>query len=164
MCSEELEVTLGRLLQKAGWTLATAESCTGGLIGHRVTNVPGSSTYFLGGVIAYSNLVKERVLGVRPETLSRYGAVSEETAQEMSLGAGRLFGADVSMAVTGIAGPTGGSIDKPIGLVYVAIRGPHQTLCRSFRFDGDRLRIKHQSADAALCMAIEVLAGQQQST
>jgi nicotinamide-nucleotide amidase len=111
---EALEVMIGQLLQKHRLTLATAESCTGGLIGHRLTDVPGSSDYFLGGIIAYSNEIKERLLGVQLETLQAHGAVSAETAIEMAR-ASRVLGADVAVSVTGIAGPGGGTADKPSG-------------------------------------------------
>jgi nicotinamide-nucleotide amidase len=114
-----LEEAVGRLLAERG--LAVAESCTGGLIAHRLTNAPGSSRYFLGGVVAYANEVKERVLGVRPGTLREDGAVSREAALEMARGVRRLLGADIAISATGIAGPTGGMPEKPVGLVYVAL-------------------------------------------
>jgi len=145
-----LEKEIGDLLKKAGLTLAVAESCTGGLLGHRITNVPGSSAYFLGGVIAYSNRVKEEVLGVSHETLQRVGAVSEETALQMARGVRRLLKADIGVAVTGIAGPTGGTPTKPVGLVYVAISTPDYERCEKHIWQGNREENKRLSSEAAL--------------
>jgi len=148
-------VTLGRLLSEAGLTLALAESCTGGLVAHRVTNVPGSSAYFLGGVVSYSNEAKQRILGVAPATLDAHGAVSEETAGEMARGARRLFGADLAASVTGIAGPGGGTPDKPVGLVYVAVSSRAGERCERFLWSGDREANKRESAQAVLRMLVE---------
>ena len=116
---ERVEKSVGRMLRDRGLTLAVAESCTGGLICHRLTQVPGCSGYFLGGAIAYSNAVKIALLGVAAKTLARDGAVSRRTAREMARGARRAFEADAAVAVTGIAGPGGGSKAKPVGLVYL---------------------------------------------
>ncbi|MFT4571838.1 MAG: nicotinamide-nucleotide amidase [Hyphomicrobiaceae bacterium] len=116
-----MEEVVGNLLRANGLKLASAESCTGGLIGHRVTDVAGSSEYYAGGIVAYSNDLKEGLLGVRGETLARYGAVSEETAREMAEGACRVTGADLGVATTGIAGPGGGTDEKPVGTVAVAL-------------------------------------------
>jgi PncC family amidohydrolase len=146
------EVVLGQLLTDAGLTLAVAESCTGGLIGHRITNVAGSSHYFVGGVVAYSYDAKERVLGVNHDELYDYGAVSEAVARDMARGVRRLFGTDLSVAVTGIAGPGGGLPDKPVGLVYIALSTRTDTRCERFIWDGDREANKALSADAALKM------------
>src|SRR3989304_5781049 len=121
MMGEKLEEVVGKLLTERKMTLALGESCPGGLVGHRLTNVPGSSSYVLGGIVAYSNEAKERLLGVRHETLEEQGAVSPETAIEMARGARAALGADVGLSVTGIAGPGGGTPDKPVGLVYVAL-------------------------------------------
>jgi nicotinamide-nucleotide amidase len=118
---EGMEETVGRLLARRGLTLAVAESCTGGLIGHRITDVPGSSAYFLLGVITYSNAAKERQLGVRASTLAEHGAVSAETAAEMAEGVRRAAGASLGLATTGIAGPGGGSAEKPVGTVCVGL-------------------------------------------
>ena len=147
-----LEEIVGRLLTEQGLTIAVAESCTGGLIAHQLTNVPGSSAYFIGGVVAYSNEVKERVLGVSSEILSLYGAVSEECAREMARGARCLFGADVAISSTGIAGPTGGTPEKPVGLVYVALATPDLERCERHLWQGDRLENKLQTSEAALEM------------
>ena len=118
---ETISMAIGKLLQQQGAMVATAESCTGGLIGNLITETPGSSAYYKGGIIAYSNELKERLLGVRHETLEQYGAVSEETAVEMARGSLAATGADYAIATTGISGPTGATEDKPLGLVYVAV-------------------------------------------
>lgn len=152
-----LEEIVGRLLTEQGLTIAVAESCTGGLIAHRLTNVPGSSAYFIGGVVAYSNQVKERVLEVSRETLSVYGAVSEETAREMARGARRLFDTDVAISATGIAGPTGGTPQKPVGLAYVALAAQDLERCEQHLWHGRRLRNKWQASEAALEMLREYL-------
>lgn len=152
-----LEEIVGRLLAEQGLTIAVAESCTGGLIAHRLTNVPGSSAYFMGGVVAYANEVKERVLGVSGETLSAHGAVSEETAREMARGARRLFGTDVAISSTGIAGPTGGTPQKPVGLVYVALATQGLERCERHLWRGDRLENKRRTAEAALEMLRQYL-------
>lgn len=150
---DSLESVVGRLLQAKGMRLATAESCTGGLIAHRITNVPGSSAYFGQGWIVYSNEAKTRELGVNPKTLERFGAVSEEVAQEMAQGALQRSGADIAVAVTGIAGPTGGTPTKPVGTVCFAVATAQgsQTVTRSFR--GSREDIKWRSASEALNLA-----------
>jgi PncC family amidohydrolase len=138
-------------LSQRGLTLAAAESCTGGLVGHRLTNVPGSSACFLGGVIAYDNGVKAHVLGVDEGLLEREGAVSEPVAVAMALGVRRLLNADLGVSVTGIAGPSGGTPEKPVGTVFIALadRTGH-TVVRSFRWEGDRQANKERSAQAAL--------------
>lgn len=147
-----LEELVARLLTEQGLTIAVAESCTGGLIAHQLTNVPGSSAYLVGGVVAYSNEVKERVLGVSGETLSAYGAVSEETAREMARRARRLFDTDLAISATGIAGPTGGTPDKPVGLVYVALAAPDLERCERHLWRGNRLENKRRTSEAALEM------------
>jgi PncC family amidohydrolase len=152
-----IEERVGALLADQGLTLVTAESCTGGLLAHRITNVPGSSAYYVGGVVAYADRVKEESLGVRRETLLVYGAVGEETAREMASGARQRMGADVAVSITGIAGPTGGTPEKPVGLVYVALSAPHVEICRRHIWQGDRLANKRQSADAALQLLLDYL-------
>lgn len=152
-----LEELVGRLLAEQGLTIAVAESCTGGLIAHRLTNVPGSSAYFIGGVVAYANEVKEQVLGVSGETLSACGAISEETVREMARGARRLFDTDVAISATGIAGPTGGTPDKPVGLVYVALAAQDFERCEQHLWQGDRLENKRRTAEAALEMLRQYL-------
>jgi PncC family amidohydrolase len=153
------EIRVGELLRQHGATLATAESCTGGLIGHLLTNVSGSSDYYLGGVIAYANQVKQQRLGVRAETLATVGAVSEETAIRMARGVRGLLGTDYGLAVTGIAGPTGGSEDKPVGLTYIALAGPEAERCERHVWTRDRLGNKQATARRALQMLIEHLEG-----
>ncbi|MDW8325050.1 MAG: CinA family protein [Anaerolineales bacterium] len=157
--TSDLESEIGRLLTERRLTLATAESCTGGLVGHRLTNVPGSSAYFLGGIIAYSNDAKERLLGVRRETLSEHGAVSEATVREMACGVRHTLGADIGLAVTGIAGPGGGLPDKPVGLVWLALSARDAEIVRRFVWDGDRLNNKERSAEAALELVRDYLLG-----
>lgn len=157
MQSTDLEKQIGELLSERGWTLAVAESCTGGLLGHRITSVSGSSSYFQGGVISYSNEAKESVLGVPEETLIEHGAVSEETAQAMAQGARRLLGTDVALSVTGIAGPTGGTTEKPVGLVYVGLAAEGADLWEKHIWQGDRAENKEQSAEAALKLLLEYL-------
>jgi PncC family amidohydrolase len=155
---EALEVLIGQLLNQQHLTLATAESCTGGLIGHRLTEVPGSSDYFRGGIIAYSNEIKERVLGVSHATLESYGAVSAETAIEMARGARRVLQTDLAVSVTGIAGPGGGSADKPIGLTYIAVAAERYERVARFVWKSDRSGNKQSSSEAALQMVIAYLA------
>ena len=148
---EGMEETVGRLLRERGLTLAVAESCTGGLVGHRLTEVPGSSEYFLMGVVSYSNDAKERLLGVRPETLRGAGAVSTQAAEEMAAGVRRLSGADLGLATTGVAGPGGGSPEKPVGTVCVALAWEGGSWSR--RYDlGERSRdwVKGMAAQTAL--------------
>lgn len=157
----EIELQVGALLMGQGLTLASAESCTGGLIGHRITNVPGSSAYFVGGVVSYSNELKEQLLGVSHETLLAHGAVSEETARAMARGARERLGASVGLAATGIAGPGGGSADKPVGLVYVALAAPDAELCQRRLLQGSRVENKEQSAEAALRLLLHYLEGRQ---
>ncbi len=148
--SLELEAEVGELLRAKGLTLAVAESCTGGLLAHLITNVPGSSEYFRGGVVAYSNQAKEQLLGVRRETLEREGAVSAATAQEMARGVRERFGSDLALAITGIAGPGGGTPEKPVGLVYIALATADSVHVERHLWEGDRLRNKLRSARRAL--------------
>jgi PncC family amidohydrolase len=138
-------------------TIAVAESATGGLISHRITNVPGSSDYFKGSVVSYANEAKVRVLGVAEETIAKYGAVSEETGREMAEGVRRLLNADIGLSDTGIAGPTGATPDKPVGLFYIALSAAKGTHCQRHIFRGDRLENKHSAAEAALVMLREYL-------
>ena len=154
---EKLEVIVGHMLAERKLKLATAESCTGGLVGHRLTNVPGSSSYLEGGVIAYSYEAKERLLGVHHDTLYEHGAVSAETALEMARGARKALGADIGIAVTGIAGPGGGLPGKPVGLVYIALSARTVERVEHFRWDSDREGNKELSAEAALAMLKEFL-------
>lgn len=150
--SLSLEAEVGQLLARHALTLAVAESCTGGLIGHRLTNVPGSSEYFLGGVVAYSYDAKEHLLGVRHNTLYDHGAVSEPVVREMARGVRRALGADVGLAVTGIAGPGGGLPGKPVGLTWIALSARDADETESHIWNGDRESNKAQSAEAVLVL------------
>jgi len=161
MNPEPLEKVVGRLLTAQKLTIALAESCTGGLIAHRLTNVPGSSAYFIGGVVSYANEAKVRMLGVSPQTLQMHGAVSEETAREMARGARHLFQTDIALAVTGIAGPGGGTPEKPVGLTYIALTAEDLERCERYLWRGDRWAIKEQSAEAALGLLREYLEARQ---
>jgi PncC family amidohydrolase len=157
---DALESVIGRLLKQRGLTLAVAESCTGGLVSHRITDVPGSSAYYLGSVTAYANTIKERVLRVRRGTLRRHGAVSEQTALEMARGVRQMLGADIGLAVTGIAGPEGGTPEKPVGLVFVALAAPEGDWVERYIWDGDRWQNKARSAEAALDLLRRYLEGE----
>lgn len=151
-----IEETLGSHLAEKGYFLATAESCTGGLIASRITNIPGSSQYFLGSMITYSNQAKTRWLGVKEETLAAYGAVSRPTVEEMALGLVRNLEGFCSpaklltLAVSGIAGPNGGTPGKPVGYVWIAWSFNAMVRSENFHFQGERISIKEQSADQAL--------------
>ncbi len=150
--AKKLEETTGGLLRTHGLSLAVAESCTGGLVAHMITQIAGSSDYFLGGVIAYSNRAKMKLLGVKRTTLNRYGAVSSETAAEMAKGAQDIFGADSALSTTGIAGPAGGTDAKPVGLVYIALAMKGKTITARHVFTGTRHEIKARAARASLRM------------
>ena len=156
-----LAVELGHLLRVRGLTLALAESCTGGLIGSLITDVPGSSDYFLGSAVTYAYSAKENILGVQHETLSGHGAVSAETASEMAQGARRIFGADVAVSVTGIAGPGGGLPDKPVGLVYSHLSAVDAEIGERYVWDADRMGNKGLSAEAVLRLALRYVEGRQ---
>ena len=149
---DSLEGVIGQLLNKNNLTLATAESCTGGYLAHMITSVPGSSRYFKGSVIAYSNEVKIAQLGVRAEDLKQHGAVSEEVAKAMAEGVRKELNADIAIATTGIAGPDGGTVEKPVGTVWIAYSDKYKTLAKKFNFSRDRTFIVHWSALAALNM------------
>jgi competence/damage-inducible protein CinA-like protein len=145
------------LCRARGWTLATAESCTGGLVAARLTSVPGSSTVVQGGVVAYANEVKERELGVSSESLASHGAVSAEVAAAMAHGARERLGVDVAVSVTGIAGPDGGTPEKPVGLVYLHAETPEGSRGREFSFPGDRASIRARSVVGALHLVRRLL-------
>lgn len=131
-------------------TLATAESCTGGLVGAALTGRPGSSAWYLGGVVAYANELKIRLLGVPPDILAAHGAVSLETARAMAAGARAATGADFAVSITGIAGPAGGTPEKPVGLVYVGVAAPHGTASFKHHFSGSRADIRQAATEATL--------------
>ncbi|MBN1673035.1 MAG: competence/damage-inducible protein A [Kiritimatiellae bacterium] len=147
-----LEEMIGRLLTERGLSVAVAESCSGGLLGHRITAVPGSSAYFLGGVIAYADAVKIQRLNVSAEALRREGAVSRAVAQQMAEGVRKALAADIGLGVTGIAGPTGATDAKPVGLVFVALADDEGVLVHENRFSGDRDEVKYRATQAALDM------------
>lgn len=147
---ETLISKIGRLLSSRGGKLAVAESCTGGLLGKLITDIPGSSNYFWGGIISYSNEAKQSILGVKEETLKAYGAVSRETAREMAQGMLKTSGADFALSITGIAGPDGGSSEKPVGLVYIALAYNGGCDVKELRFGLDRDLIRILSAKSAL--------------
>jgi PncC family amidohydrolase len=157
---EPLEILVGKLLKEKGLTLATAESCTGGLIGSRITDISGSSDYYLGGVVAYANQTKMQLLGVLPETLAAYGAVSEQTVIEMARGARRATGAQIGVSVSGIAGPGGAMPGKPVGLVWLGLSAPGSEWARRCQFSGDRVQNKAASAEAALRLVVDFLKGE----
>ena len=148
---------MGELLQQRGLQLALAESCTGGLVSHRITNVAGSSAYYLGGVTSYANEAKLRLLGVKASTLEKFGAVSAETVLEMARGVRIALSADIGISVSGIAGPTGGTLEKPVGTVWIGVSSAKEEYARHFLWQGSRLRIKKQSAEAALKLLVEYL-------
>lgn len=154
---DSLEARVGRALMARSWTLAAAESCTGGFLLSRLTDIPGSSRYVLGGIVSYSNAVKQAQLGVSERSLINYGAVSEVVAREMAVGAKHLLGVDIAVSITGIAGPDGGTPEKPVGLTYIGLAGPgEQVAVRRFVWTGDRVGNKVSSTTAALEWLLEV--------
>jgi len=157
---DTLEEIAGKLLKSHGYTLATAESCTGGYIAHLITGIAGSSAYFKGSVVAYSNEIKENILGVKPETLEKYGAVSEQTVQEMAEGIIEKFRVDCAIAVSGIAGPDGGNEEKPVGTTWICVQTPSGSITKKFTFGEHRGRNIRRAALAALDLLREQLAPQ----
>lgn len=137
-------------LSARGLRLVVAESCTGGMLAAALTDRAGASRFLDAGLVTYSNDAKERMLGVQPETLAAYGAVSRQVAEAMAVGARGALGADIGLSITGIAGPDGGSEEKPVGTVWIGIATPTDVGSRRFQFDGDRARIRKRSVDAAL--------------
>ena len=154
---ECIEDVTGKLLRAKGYTVAVAESCTGGLLSARLTDIPGSSAYFMGGVVAYDNETKKRILGVREEILREKGAVSFQTAVAMAEGVRRLLSTDAGIGITGIAGPSGGTPEKPVGLVYVAVAVPGKTVVKKYLFSGGRFAVRQGAANAALKMLRDLL-------
>ncbi len=154
-----LEEEVGALLRRKGLTLGVVESASGGLISHRITNVPGSSDYYKGSVTSYSNEVKIRVVGVRETTINRYGVVSAEVAEEMAQGGRKILSADICLADTGIAGPSGATPGKPVGLFFIGLSHGAKTFTRQHNFHGDREQNKQSAAEAALEWLKEYLAG-----
>ncbi len=152
-----LAETVGQALKERGLHIGTAESCTGGLLAGALTAIPGSSEYVKGGVVAYSNEIKENLLGVRSATLAEHGAVSGQTAEEMAQGAQQRLDADVGVGITGVAGPGGGSEDKPVGLVYIGVATPNEVRVRRDIWPGSRGQIREASVKAALEFVMELL-------
>lgn len=155
-----LATAVGQLLRQRGLTLAVAESCTGGLLGHWITEVPGSSHYFTGGIIAYSNEVKHHLLGVPQDVLERHGAVSRECAQAMARGVRERLQSSLGLSITGIAGPSGGTVEKPVGLTYIHLAAPDGDWWKCHRWPGDRHQNKRASAAAALQLLYAYLSGE----
>jgi len=153
------EVLAGNILRARGLKLVTAESCTGGLIGSRITDVPGSSEYFLGSIVAYSYEVKVALLDVSWNTLNSYGAVSKETVTEMARGARKRLSGDIALAVSGIAGPNGGTPEKPVGTTWIGLVTGEGEWMKKLSFLGDRRQNKSSAAEAALQMLLEYLQG-----
>jgi len=147
---ENFASVIGKILHERGATLATAESCTGGQLGHQITQVSGASAYYIGGVISYSNGMKEQLLDVRSETLAQYGAVSRETAEEMAIGCLKRFNTDYSIATTGISGPTGGTDEKPLGTVWIAIASKQGVLANKYVFRTTRVQHQERTVNQAL--------------
>jgi PncC family amidohydrolase len=160
---EMLEVRAASQLTDLGLKLVIAESCTGGLIGHRITNIPGSSEFYLGSITAYAYESKEELLGVSHSTLDKFGAVSREAVLEMALGARKVLSGRyplesiIGMSVSGIAGPAGGMPGKPVGLVWIGLSAHDLSQAWKYQWDGNRLQNKEYSADAALILLIQYL-------
>jgi PncC family amidohydrolase len=153
------EILIGDILRQRGLKLVTAESCTGGLIGSRLTDVSGSSEYFLGGVAAYAYEVKVKLLDVSWDTLNIYGAVSRETVLEMARGAQNRIGGDIAVSVSGIAGPGGGTPEKPVGTTWIGLAAKDGAWTKEFHFSGNREQNKSSAADAALQFVLDYLQG-----
>ena len=154
---KSFEIRVGEILRQRGLTFAVAESCTGGLVGHRITNVPGSSDYYLGSVTAYAYEAKVRLVGVKWATLDAYGAVSDEVVLEMAAGVREALGADVGISISGIAGPGGGTPEKPVGLVYFGMSIGEENLSTHRIFEGERVQVKEQAADFVFGWLVERL-------
>ncbi len=146
---------LAAQLMARGWTMAVAESCTGGGLGAALTELPGASTYFIGGFIAYANRIKEMSLGVPPSLIAEYGAVSRPVAEAMASGCRERLSVDLAVAITGIAGPSGGTPEKPVGTVYIAASTSSGTRSDRHRFPGDRNAVRNAAIDAAMTLALD---------
>jgi PncC family amidohydrolase len=157
--TDSLETQIGNILRQRGLKLALAESCTGGLIGDRITNLPGSSEYFWGSLVTYAYEAKVAILNVSWETLNARGAVSRETVLEMARGARSALSTDIAVSVSGIAGPGGGTDEKPVGTTWICLAAADGEWTRLFRFEGDRLQNKASAADAALQLLLDYLEG-----
>jgi PncC family amidohydrolase len=154
---DSLELRIGNILSRSHLTFTAAESCTGGLVASRITDVPGSSAYFMGGIVAYSYEAKVALLAVSWDTLNTKGAVSQETVFEMARGARKAIGADIAVSVSGIAGPGGGTDEKPVGTTWIGLVTPNGEWARHFVWDGDRVQNKHSSSEAALQLILDYL-------
>jgi len=152
-----LEQEVGNLLRQKGLTLGVVESATGGLISHLITNVPGSSDYYKGSVTAYSDEVKVKIIGVKEDTINKYGAVSYQVAEEMAQGGRKILAADICLADTGIAGPGGATLEKPVGLFYIGLSHKAGTCSQKHNFQGSREQNKRNTAEAALGLLKEYL-------
>jgi PncC family amidohydrolase len=150
---------LGVALTERHWTIATVESCTGGGLAYRITTVPGASAYYLGSIVAYANRVKADLVGVAPAIFDAHGAVSAEAAEAMSVNGRTRLGADLCLAITGIAGPGGATPGKPVGTVFISVSGPTETRTVRFHLAGDRQEIRQRAVDAAMEVALDHLAG-----
>lgn len=157
--TESLDLQVGSLLKERGLKLALAESCTGGLVGDRITNISGSSEYFLGGVVAYAYEAKVALLGVSWDTLNSKGAVSREMVLEMARGAQRALNSDIAVSISGIAGPGGGTLDKPVGTTWIGLVAADGEWAKLFQFSGNREQNKASAADAALQLLLDYLLG-----
>jgi nicotinamide-nucleotide amidase len=153
----KIEKGIGELLRKRGWTLSIAESCTGGLICDRITDIPGCSDYFMGGMVTYSNESKEEHLGVPMDDIKKFGAVSPEVAKKMAQGVRKAFGTTFGLSTTGIAGPGGGTKEKPVGLVFIGLAHGKKTWVEKFNFAGNRRNIKEKATEKAICFFYEKL-------
>lgn len=152
-----LEQEVGSLLRQKGLTLGVVESATGGLISHLITNVPGSSDYYKGSVTAYSDEVKVKIIGVKEDTINKYGAVSYQVAEEMAQGGRKILASDICLADTGIAGPGGATLEKPVGLFYIGLSHKAGTCSQKHNFQGNREQNKRNTAEAALGLLKEYL-------
>ena len=150
------EKELGGILTERRWTISTVESCTGGGLACRITDIPGASAYYLGSVVAYANRVKTEWVGVPEHTFVLHGAVSAEAAAAMAEGGRSRFGTDLCLAITGIAGPSGGTPEKPVGTVFISAASPTETRTKRFEFEGGRGRVRRLAIDAALDMALDL--------
>jgi nicotinamide-nucleotide amidase len=145
-----IEKEIGKLLASKGLTISVAESCTGGLVQKLITDISGSSDYFVGGIVAYSNEAKQKLAGVKKSTLTKHGAVSGEVVRELAEGVRKLIGADIGISTTGIAGPTGGTSEKPVGLVYVGLSTKKRSIARQYLLTGTREQIRGQTGKKIL--------------
>ena len=157
MMRHSLEKSMGDYLRERGWTLSIAESCTGGVVSHRITNVPGSSVYFEGSIVCYSNRVKARYLHIPLKTIEHFGAVSPQIARRMAHGIGEAFHTEFGLSTTGVAGPTGGTKKNPVGTVFIGFSDRKRTWVKRFVLKGTRREIKKEAAEKALLFLRECL-------